>query len=243
MKKNELMTGDIVVLSSGNLAVVIRNTYEDYLLYQEGGWESLDDYNDEMVYLYPENDALDAVMQVYRAQSGGISFSDYEDDEPIYERDYTWANPKESVRPESITASDQDPITSDSNEDSISIIAQGFYGNRTGTDIRIEDIDRFILGYLDNTIPVTEAIDRTIVHLPGSELLVLIYNKYEEEERRSLKTRAWEEAQYEIKPLASIPEMGMEIYSRCIACRMTAAGDFQSIENEDLDILGKYLAK
>ena len=125
----------------------------------------------------------------------------------------------------------------------INIIAQAFYGNRTGTEICTEDIDRFILGYLDNTLPVTETIDRTIVHLPGSELLVIIYNRYEEEERLSLKKRAWEEAQYEIKPLASIPEMGMEIYSRCIACRMTAAGDFQSIENEDLDILGKYLAK
>jgi hypothetical protein len=96
---------------------------------------------------------------------------------------------------------------------------------------------------LDNTLPVTEAIDRTIVHLPGSDSLVLIYNKYEEEESKNLKKRAWDEAKYVIKPLASIPEMGVEIYSRCIACRMTASGDFQSIENEDLDILAKYLAK
>lgn len=125
----------------------------------------------------------------------------------------------------------------------INIIAQAFYGNRTGTEICTEDIDRFILGYLDSTLPVTEAIDRTVVHLPGSELLVLIYNQYEEEESRSLKKRAWEEAQYVIKPLASIPEMGLEIYSRCIACRLTAAGEFQSVENEDLDILGKYLAQ
>ncbi len=125
----------------------------------------------------------------------------------------------------------------------INIIAQAFYGNRTGTEICTENIDRFILGYLDNTLPVTEAIDRTIVHLPGSDALVLIYNKYEEEESKNLKKRAWDEAKYVIKPLASIPEMGVEIYSRCIACRMTASGDFQSIENEDLDILGNYLAK
>ena len=125
----------------------------------------------------------------------------------------------------------------------INIIAQAFYGNRTGAEICTEDIDRFILGYLDNTMQVTEAIDRTIVRLPGSELLVLIYNQYEEEDSLSLKKRAWEEAQYVIKPLATIPETGLEIYSRCIACRMTASGEFQSIENEDLDILGKYLAK
>ena len=128
-------------------------------------------------------------------------------------------------------------------KDHINIIAQAFYGNRTGTEICTENIDRFILGYLDNSFPVTEAIDRTIVRLPGYEHVVLIYNRYEEEERRSLKERAWNEAQYVIKPLATIPEMNLEIYSRCIACRMTAIGEFKSIENEDLDILGKYLAK
>ena len=108
---------------------------------------------------------------------------------------------------------------------------------------RIDHIDRFILGYLDNTLPVTEAIDRTIVHLPGSDSLVLIYNKYEEEESKKLKKRAWDEAKYVIKPLASIPEMGLVIYSRCIACRMNAAGEFQSVENEDFEILEKYLAQ
>ena len=128
-------------------------------------------------------------------------------------------------------------------KDHINIIAQAFYGNRTGTEICTENIDRFILGYLDNSLPVTEAIDRTIVRLPGAEHVVLIYNQYEEKESRSFKERAWNEAQYVIKPLASIPEMSLEIYSRCIACRMTATGEFKSIENEDLDILGKYLAK
>lgn len=125
----------------------------------------------------------------------------------------------------------------------INIIAQAFYGNRTGTEICIEDMDRFILGYLDSTLPVTEAIDRTIVSIPGSDALVLVYNKYEEEESKNLKKRAWDEAQYVIKPLASIPEMGLEIYSRCIACRMNAAGEFQSVENEDFEILEKYLAQ
>jgi hypothetical protein len=90
MKKNELMTGDIVVMRSGLLAVVIRNSKEDYLMFQNSGWESLTDYTDDMVYEYDN----DAVMQVYRVTSGGISFSDYEDEEPVYERDYTWVRPE-----------------------------------------------------------------------------------------------------------------------------------------------------
>lgn len=36
MTKKELMTGDIVVLKSGHLAVVIRNEKADYLLWQKG---------------------------------------------------------------------------------------------------------------------------------------------------------------------------------------------------------------
>ena len=65
----------------------------------------------------------------------------------------------------------------------ISIISQAFYGNRTGTEIRRENIDRFILGDLTDDFDVTEPVDRTIIHLPGSDNLVLIYNKYQEVER------------------------------------------------------------
>ena len=128
-------------------------------------------------------------------------------------------------------------------KDHINIITQAFYGNRTCTEICTENIDRFILGYLDNSLPVTETVDRTIVRLPGYEHVVLIYNQYEEEESRRLKKRAWNEARYVINPLATIPEMSLEIYSRCIACRMNTTGEFLSIEKEDFDILGKYLAK
>ena len=92
MRKADLMTGDIVVLKTGSLGVVIRNEKEDYLLFQAGGWESLDDYSEDMIYQYSE-DNTDAIMQVYRVSSGGISFSDYYDEEMVYERDYTWVRP------------------------------------------------------------------------------------------------------------------------------------------------------
>ena len=72
----------------------------------------------------------------------------------------------------------------------ICIISQAFYGNRTGTEIRRENIDRFILGYQTDDFDVTEAIDRTVIHLPGSDNLVLVYNKYQEEERLKVKERA-----------------------------------------------------
>ena len=83
----------------------------------------------------------------------------------------------------------------------ISIISQAFYGNRTGTEIRRENIDRFILGYQTDDFDVTEAIDRTVIHLPGSDNLVLVYNKHQEEERLKVKERALREDNYVIKPL------------------------------------------
>ena len=124
----------------------------------------------------------------------------------------------------------------------ISIISQAFYGNRTGTEIRRENIDRFILGYQSDELSVTEPVDRTVIHLPGSDNLVLIYNKYQEDERLEDKKRAFMEEKYLIKPLATIPEMNLEIYSRCIVCRVNADGEFDSLEEGDYEIWGRYLA-
>lgn len=124
----------------------------------------------------------------------------------------------------------------------ICIISQAFYGNRTGTEIRRENIDRFILGYQTDDVDVTEAIDRTVIHLPGSDNLVLVYNKYQEEERLKVKERALREDNYVIKPLAAIPELNLEIYSRCIVCRMNADGVFESLAEGDFKIWDRYLA-
>lgn len=124
----------------------------------------------------------------------------------------------------------------------ICIIAQAFYGNRTGTEIRRENVDRFILGYQTDDVDVTEAIDRTVIHLPGSDNLVLVYNKYQEEERLKVKERALREDNYVIKPLAAIPELNLEIYSRCIVCRMNADGVFESLAEGDFEIWDRYLA-
>lgn len=130
----------------------------------------------------------------------------------------------------------------DMKNEHISIISQAFYGNRTGTEIRRENIDRFILGYQTDDFDVTEAIDRTVIHLPGSDNLVLVYNKHQEEERLKVKERALREDNYVIKPLASIPELDLEIYSRCIVCRMNAVGGFESLGEEDSEIWSRYLA-
>ena len=109
----------------------------------------------------------------------------------------------------------------------IRIMTQAFYGNNVITDIDAKDVDRFILGYLDNKLPVTEKIDRTVVDIPNTDGLVILYNKYQEDKKDRI--------------IAKIPEKNLEIHSRCIACRIDADGNLASLKPNDVDVVTKYL--
>ena len=118
-------------------------------------------------------------------------------------------------------------------ENYINIVAQAFYGNRTETEIKVENIDRFILGYLDDSIKINSQIDRTIINVPNTENIVIIYNKYKEDEVDRNNR----------KPLAIIPEYNIKIYSRCIVCKMNNDGKFESLHYNDYDKFMKYLSE
>ena len=96
---------------------------------------------------------------------------------------------------------------------------------------------------MSDSLSVSEKIDRTVVRIPNTENLVIVYNKYEEEARRADKQSYWESDGYELKPLAVIPQIGLEIYSRCIACRMNQQGQFESLQEQDYDLVMGYLAE
>lgn len=128
-------------------------------------------------------------------------------------------------------------------KDLIKVVAQGFYGNRTGTEINREEIDRFVLGYLDDSITITEKIDRTIVNVPNTDNIVIVYNKYEEEYELARKEKLLNEENYELKPNVIIPENNFEIYSRCIVCKVNEDGEFESLKNGDYEKFVKYLAE
>lgn len=125
--------------------------------------------------------------------------------------------------------------------ESVSIVAQGFYGNRTVTEISKENVDRFILGYQDNSIPMSEPVDRSVIRIPNTTDLVIVYNKHQEAECLQ-KREKWAEEGYEMKPLALIPETGVQIYSRCIVCRMAENGEIESLQRDDYEKFMKYLA-
>lgn len=125
----------------------------------------------------------------------------------------------------------------------ISIIAQAFYGNRTKTEIKKENIDRFILGILDNSIPIMKSVDRTIIQIPNLDNIVIVYNKHQEVEKLNDKEDYFKEDGYELKPLAFIPEKNFEIYSRCIVCRINDDGELESLKENDYEKFVKYLAE
>ena len=254
MKKNDLRNGAIVVLRDGCLGFYRAD--EDVIIYQSGGYDTVDDMFDDNLTAVLDTEDAD-IMQVYRTDGGVISFSDYEEGDLVYERDETWIRPEKTADKPASEAVKEQQIRAKQKTNSIWILAQAFYGNRTSTKISPEEIDYFILGHLSTEIKVPdgkgglvirhyeveEKMDRSIIRIPGSENVVLIYNKYQEEEWLEKKERHYKERGYILKPLASIPEMDIVLYSRCIACRQNADGSFGSLEGDDYKIVMKYLAE
>ena len=129
-----------------------------------------------------------------------------------------------------------------SDKNLISVVAQAFYGNRVGTEIKRESVDNFILGYMDDSIATGE-VNRTIVNIPNTDNVVIVYNKYQEERELNRKKELFNDEGYEMKPLVVIPEKNVEIYSRCIVCRMNENGELESMKKDDYDMIVKYLAE
>jgi len=136
-------------------------------------------------------------------------------------------------------------------EKKMAIIAQGLYGNRMMTFIDPEHFDALMLGYLDmdayESMRDEEKIDRTIIRVPDTENLVLVYNRFREEKRlRSLQEfiQTVRINKFDrFNPSAVIPEKGIVLYSRCIACRITEEGELVSVEQGDYEIACRYLTQ
>lgn len=129
----------------------------------------------------------------------------------------------------------------------ISIISQYFYGNRTGTEIRLDSIDYFLRGILSREhYDPSEIQDvvRKVVRVPGAEHIAIVYDQAQEDRyvnEEFPEIYALEGAKYlerwgeELKMHVSceIPSIGFKIHTRCFACRMDEAGNLHSLEDND----------
>lgn len=251
MKKNELINGDIVVLKTGSVAVVIGSGEDAYLVFQNSGFEFLDDYyNDDLV----SDDFDDAIMQVFR-NAGGFGFEVIDEETPIWERSANWVRPTaeecaaarfqmENEQQEQLAEACE--AAEEQKEHFIDVIAQQFYGNCTYTSIRRENIDFFLKGILSPELvnEETEKVDRRIVRLPGFDNLVIVYDQIQEdryvqaefpallaEKGEHYRQRWGKEMPMQVS--CDIPEIDFKIHTCCFACRIDEKGNFQSLRPED----------
>lgn len=109
----------------------------------------------------------------------------------------------------------------------IFIIAQGFYGNRTATEIRKNEVDSFLSGYASPKLFMErdKTIDKKVVTVPGADNIVIVYDQNQENENI---------VKYGEKYISCvIPEIGLKLHSRCFACRIDGNGELQSLEKCD----------
>lgn len=229
MKKQDLRNGDIVLTRGGELGVVILDL--EYVLYQNIGMDDLILFTDDLLADGLERDF--DIMEVYR----GCSFIDLEDEMPIYQRldDAGIQEIEEQYK-------NLQPVKSEPKQpkELLEIVTQAFYGNRTGLTIKKENVDHLLEGNTSGDRELYYPNGRTIIQLPNSKA-VLVYNKYQEEYQLKQNEEWLLEDGYVAKPLASIPELNLDIYSRCFICRMDEQGNLQNIEDEDDEVIEKYL--
>ena len=131
-------------------------------------------------------------------------------------------------------------------ENKIFIVAQGFYGNRTGLEIDRENINSFLRGVLPPEIlpNADEIVDRKVVRVPNTENLVIVYDQTQEDEyihvkfpnfyeRHSAEYKEHTGKEMTMYVSCEIPEIGLTLHTRCFACRIDENGEFQSLENGD----------
>jgi hypothetical protein len=129
----------------------------------------------------------------------------------------------------------------------IFIITQHFYGNRTGTEVDRNEVDYFLRGEISREHFRPEDIqnvDRKFVCVPGSENIVIVYDQTQEDAYVNVEfpeIYARDGADYlerwgeELKMHVSceIPEIGFKIHTRCFACRVDEEGVLKSLEKDD----------
>lgn len=109
----------------------------------------------------------------------------------------------------------------------IFIIAQGFYGNRTATEINKNEVDSFLSGFLSPELfsERNKTIDRKVVAVPGIDNIVIVYDQNQENENIQ---------EYGEKYITcTIPTIDLKLHSRCFACRIDDKGELQSLEKGD----------
>lgn len=250
MKKQDLKTGDIIINRGGYLGVVLLE--QEIVLYQLIGSDPLDDFDDNLLMTdedYPDGD----IMEVYR----DTTFLEVDDNDayPIYRRDEKWTRPSKEEMAKREKEREERQKERDNNmkdyiekmmEGTIEVVTQCFYGNRTGTNVKPENINAFLRGSIDGQFydHEREPVDRKLIHVPADENIVIVYDQNQEDEYLTKEfPRLYAEMAEDYKnstgreltPHISchIPELDITLHTRCFACRIDENGNFCSLKDGD----------
>lgn len=254
--KKDLRSCDVVVLRDGWLGIVVESRNELVIVYQTGGFDTLDEFDDDLLNAtHFEDEKQFDIMAVYRSPGVGNGFELYYEEEMVFCRDETWEDPnipilEEKHRKEREIYDAQRaakyaamPKAEKPKQDVIHVMVQAFHGNCVITMVDTEDVDRLIHGdltYMDMEV------DRKTIHIPDHENLVILYDAGEEKRLRERFAKLMKERVTESggpKPLCVIPQYDVQIYSRPLACRMDENGKLLSIEEEDIEIICRYFVE
>lgn len=192
--KKDLRSCDVVVLRDGWLGIVVESRNELVIVYQTGGFDTLDEFDDDLLNAtHFEDEKQFDIMAVYRSPGVGNGFELYYEEEMVFCRDETWEDPnipilEEKHRKEREIYDAQRaakyaamPKVEKPKQDVIHVMVQAFYGNRVITMVDAKDVDRLIHGdltYMDMKV------DRKTIHIPDHENLVILYDAGEEKRLR-----------------------------------------------------------
>lgn len=250
MKKFDLRNGDLVVNRAGYIGVVDRGP-SNKIWFKNHGSISLKEY--EMDMTHKENSVCD-IMEVYRDCKERMVLKHKV--MPIYCRDGEWkysSKEEQELLGKSWVEYMQQRIIKEQERQEyrknnrIDIVAQGFYGNRTGTAIVRDEVKYFIRGYISEDLYDDEAIANVnlqYVPTPGNKDIVIVYDQYQEDEyvnvefpkryeRDNEKYRELWGEDMEMYVTCMIPELNLTLHTRCFACRIDENGVLQSLQDGD----------
>ena len=254
--KDDLRSCDVVVRRDGCLGIVVKSGNELVIVYQTGGFDTLDEFDDDLLNATHFEDEIQFdIMAVYRSRGVGNGFELYYETEQVFCRDEIWEDPNipilEEKHRKEVERYDVKrdaeyaamPKVEKPKQDVIYVMIQAFYGNRVITMVDTKDVDRLIHGYL---MDMDVKADRKTVRVPDHENLVILYDAKEEKrqrERFEMMRKECSDHSRGPKPLCVIPQYDLQIYSRPLAWRMDESGKLLSIEEEDIEIICRYFAE
>lgn len=139
--KDDLRSCDVVVRRDGCLGIVVKSGNELVIVYQTGGFDTLDEFDDDLLNATHFEDEIQFdIMAVYRSRGVGNGFELYYETEQVFCRDEIWEDPnipileekhrKEVERYDAKRAAEYAamPKVEKPKQDVIYVMVQAFYG-------------------------------------------------------------------------------------------------------------------